>query len=155
VTLMRRPQVADREDTKETDMRIQQFSTFFLWLGIAVLPAFSQSALKVKIPFSFNVAEANLPAGEYVLSSSRGKVAIRDSRGRTNALALANEADRRPMDRIGRAIFDCYGDRCFLSRFWAAGQNEGNQLLRSRFEIKIAANETGAYFAVLGTTPPQ
>jgi hypothetical protein len=132
------------------------FPNFFLILAIAVLPAFGQRGdLKVKVPFAFNVAEAKLSGGEYVLSSESGKVVIRDSRGRTLALTLANEASRKKADKIGRAIFECYGDRCFLSQFWAAGQNEGNQLLRSSLETKIAARQTGAYFALLGTIPSQ
>jgi hypothetical protein len=140
----------------EIRMRIQRFSNFVLMLGIAVLPAFGQNSdLKVEIPFSFNIAKANLPAGEYVLSAVSGRAVIRDSRGRTVALALANEADRKMPDRIGRAIFECYGDRCFLSQFWAAGHRDGSQLLRSSLETKIAAKDTGAYFAVLRTTAPR
>jgi hypothetical protein len=138
-------------------MKIQWlwFPTLFLTLGITVLPAFGQSpGLKVKVPFAFDVAEAKLPAGEYVLSSGDGKVAIRDSRGRTFALALANGADRKMADGAGQAIFECYGDRCFLSQFWIGGQNAGHQLLRSSLETKIAAKQAGQFFAVLGT-PPQ
>jgi hypothetical protein len=57
-------------------------------------------------------------------------------------------------DRAGQAVFECYGDHCFLSRFWIADQNAGYQLLRSSLETKIAAKQAGQYFAVLGT-PPQ
>jgi hypothetical protein len=136
-------------------MRIQRLwlPSLFLILGM-VLPAFGQSGdLKVKVPFPFNVAEARLPVGEYVVSSGSGKVVIRDSRGRTVAMALANQAGKKA-DKTGRIIFECYGDRCFLSRFWAAGQDQGSELLRSSLETKVAANAMGAYFALLGTTLP-
>ena len=130
--------------------------TLFLMLGSVAQLSLGQSAdIKVKVPFAFNVAQAQLPAGAYVLSSASGKIAIRDSQGKTVAMALANKADRERADKAARAIFECYGDRCFLSQFWSAGGNEGARLVRSSVEIKIAAKQTGQYFAVMASPAQQ
>jgi hypothetical protein len=137
-------------------MQQRWLSSLLVILSAITLPTFGQSLdLHVKIPFPFNVGQAQLPAGDYVLSSTSDKIAIRDSQGKTVAMALANRGGRQGTDNRGKAMFECYSDRCFLSQFWTTGEKEGAQLVRSSLETKIAAKQTGQYFAVMASPARQ
>ncbi len=129
------------------------FTALCVLAGVAVLPAYSQTGgVKVNVPFSFAMGDKTYPAGEYAFSPLRDTIAVQNSDGATVAMVLANHTADGSAGKTGKAIFECYGDQCFISQIWIAGRDEGRQLLRSRVEVQVAAKQSAKYMALLGTS---
>jgi len=126
-----------------------------LSLGMGVVPASAQAGVvQAKIPFDFIVSGKVLPAGEYTLVANPHQIKIEDVRRRIVAMVLANDASDYPAAENDQVTFRCYRDRCFLSEVWSSVQwPHGRQVLPSQAEAKLAREEPGKYFAVLGEKP--
>ncbi len=113
---------------------------FWLLIVLAPVPSKAQEVgLKVTIPFDFNVAEQVLSAGDYVILAPAGqKLRILGPNG-TSALAITNQVSGHRPSGPGFVVFNCYGERCFLARFWTARTDTGQELLRSNLEKKVAS----------------
>jgi len=124
----------------------------FLVLMISVSGA-QEVGLRVDIPFNFNVAKKVLPAGHYlILAPSSELLKIVGPDGGT-AIAITNRVrDRRPQG-IGAVIFNCYGRRCFLSRFWIDGTESGQELLQGHLEREVAKETSQVAVLMLKGTP--
>jgi hypothetical protein len=120
------------------------------WLVIvlASVPSRAQEVgLKVTIPFDFNVAEQVLPAGDYLILAPAGqKLGILGPNG-ASALAVTNQVSGYQPGGPGFVVFNCYGERCFLARFWTARTDTGQELLKSNLEKKVASE--GAELALM------
>jgi hypothetical protein len=123
----------------------------------------AQQSLVVNIPFDFVAGNQVLPAGQYSVNVSGTthtlvligrKYSIKSPFLRTNAVA-ANE-----IQSASKLIFNCYGDRYFLSQVWKAGESTGRQLLKSAREketaqsAKIETEDQVTLVAELPTTNP-
>jgi hypothetical protein len=106
--------------------------------------AFAQSGeLRATVPFDFVVNHTTLPAGEYLIepTGSMGQTLV--IRGPKSVMLVnANHAvANKPMDR-SKLVFQCYGDRYFLSQIWTEGSAQGRALPKSRAESEIARDST-------------
>jgi hypothetical protein len=125
-----------------------------LVVGLSMSPAYAQSGgIQAKIPFNFIVAGKSFPAGAYTMIAGSHQVNIRDAYGREIAMVLANEISGRLNSANGEIVFHCYSEHCFLSEVWSPTQENGEQLAVSRTEAGLAKQNSGKYFAVLGTKP--
>lgn len=120
-----------------------------LVVGLAMVSANAQS-LDAKVPFNFTVSGKTFPAGNYSMIISSNQLKIRNGAGRIVALASVYDAFGRPAGGKSQIIFHCYGDRCFLSELWSSSQQNGRGLLTSQAEARLAKEQSGKYFAVLG-----
>jgi len=111
--------------------------------------ALAQSRITVKVPFNFMVSDKTFPAGQYSVSASRNQLTVQDSNGRPIFIGIANAVSGRRVGETGQLVFHCYDDRCFLSEFWTPTQENGSQLLPSRYEAELAKNRKGTEFALL------
>jgi hypothetical protein len=127
-------------------------ATLCLVVGLAMVSANAQS-LDAKVPFNFTVSGKTLPAGDYSMIVSSNHLKIRNGEGRIVALAPVYDSSGRPAGEKSQIIFHCYGDRCFLAELWSAPQQSGRGLLTSQAEGRLAKEQTGKYFAVLGEEP--
>lgn len=97
--------------------------------------------LRLNVPFSFNVDEKVLPPGDYVvLSPQAQRLTILGPDGAA-ALALVNQTSGKRPAADGALVFTCYGERCFLSQFWSARRDTGQQVLKSNFEKRLATQK--------------
>lgn len=117
-------------------------------VGLTVVSANAQK-FDAKVPFSFIVSGKTLPAGDYTMIINSNLLKITNGDGRIVVLASVYDASGRPSGEQSQIVFHCYGDRCFLAEFWSA-QQSARGLLSSRAEAKLAKEESGKYFAVLG-----
>jgi hypothetical protein len=125
-----------------------------LVVGLAMVSANAQATfVQGKVPFNFTVLEKTFPAGDYMMSAGPHQLKIKDAHGNIVALALANDVSGRSSGKNYQITFRCYGDRCFLAEVWFSPQESGRQLPTSRAEAKLAREESGKYFAVLGEEP--
>jgi hypothetical protein len=123
-------------------------------LGLAAVPVYAQGGgVEARIPFKFSVNGKTLPAGEYTMTSNANLVQIQDSDGKPVALARADYASGRTVGQNGQIVFHCYRDLCLLAEIWSPVQGDGRKLTTSQTEAKLAREETGKYFVVLGERP--
>ena len=125
-----------------------------LVVGLAMVSASAQS-VEAKVPFNFTVSGKILRAGDYTMIVNSNLLKIKNGDGQIVAVASVNDASGRPDSEKSQIIFHCYGDRCLLAEVWFSPQERGRQLPTSRAEAKLAREESGKYFAVLGEEPPK
>jgi hypothetical protein len=126
----------------------------FLTLVVVVSSA-QTVGLRVDIPFAFNVAEKILPAGHYLILAPQGQTLKILGPNGAAALAMTTSASGRRPDGPGAIAFNCYGNRCFLSQFWTARTNTGQDLLKCRMERQLATEKEQLAVIILKATPYQ
>jgi hypothetical protein len=113
---------------------------------VAVVVSSAQTVgLRVDIPFNFNVAEKVLPAGHYLILGPNGAA----------ALTMTNPVSGRRPEGPGAVAFNCYGRRCFLSQFWTARTETGQEVAKCRMEKELATEKEQLAVITLRTTPYQ
>ena len=105
-------------------------------------------AVKVRVPFSFGVANLTLPAGEYVMWPDRDELYLRGKDGKTMAIVSANRVTR-DGGKTGKVVFRCYEKQCFLSQLWMPDSEESHEVLKSRTEKEAARGAEPQVFALL------
>jgi hypothetical protein len=111
-------------------------------LGITAASAQTVN-VKAKVPFSFTVNRATLPAGEYSLKSMDEQgtaIAIRDLNSKTTNLVISSSCRSLNSASQTKLVFHRYGNRYFLSQIWTAGDEAGRALPPSAGEKEIARN---------------
>ena len=106
--------------------------------------------VRTNVPFDFVVGEKTLPAGNYTVGTisrtSADAVLIRSNDGRQKAIRLTNSISDSANIRRARLVFHRYGNTYYLAQVWAAGMNEGREMLKSkmeRAEAELAQNSSG------------
>jgi hypothetical protein len=108
---------------------------------VLLTSAFAQTgAIRVTVPFDFNVGKQTLAAGDYrvtVNGTSMLQVARIDGQG--SASVLTNYTGGGPsQDLTPRLVFHCYGNRHFLSAAWIGEVKMGHELFASSAELEYA-----------------
>jgi hypothetical protein len=101
----------------------------------------AQDTIAVKVPFDFAAGAAKMPAGEYLVKTigpARSLQLINRTDPRVSAFVPVNSAESANAPTESKLVFNCYGDRYFLSQVWAAGNNIGRQLMKSAREKEMA-----------------
>ena len=125
---------------------LKNFTMFSLLLMVTAVSVAAQSERSkvTNIPFSFNVGEKTLPAGEYTVEPNRrdyDKVWFVQSKdGHSSALFTTMPARGSETQEKTRFVFHKYGDQYFLSQIWTPGGNSGRELLMPRVERELAKN---------------
>ena len=128
---------------KSRSLRI--FLMLTLLLAVAAVSVMAQTpGTKVTIiPFSFNVGEKTLPAGEYTVARYRRDsevVWLVESRdGREKVLTNTNPLRAYETESKAKLVFRRYGNRYVLSQIWTPG-NSGRELRRPKFTSELAKN---------------
>ncbi|HEY8187867.1 MAG TPA: hypothetical protein VIF64_17485 [Pyrinomonadaceae bacterium] len=118
---------------------------FSLLLVVAASSVHAQSRRStVTIPFSFNVGEKTLPAGEYTIEPNRTDSQtvwlLLSNSGRDNVLFATTSVWARETNEETKLVFNNYDGQYFLSQIWPAGDNSGRELSRPRSEVMLAKN---------------
>ena len=129
--------------------RLAAAGVVFLAGAIAAQPQTAAWAVKVRVPFSFEVVSKKVPAGDYVLFSREDQVYLREANGNYVAVVQSNHINRNG-GSSGQVVFRCYQDRCFLSQLWLPDAEQGHILLESKAEKEAARKATPQQFALLG-----
>jgi hypothetical protein len=111
--------------------------------------------LRVDIPFNFNVAEKVLPAGQYLILAPQGQTLRILGPNGAAALTMTNPTGGRRPEGLGAVAFNCYGHRCFLSKFWTARTETGQEIARCRLEKELANEKDQLAVITLKATPYQ
>jgi hypothetical protein len=123
-----------------------------LFFCAGVISTFAQAqvwAVRVKVPFAFEVSDKKVSAGEYVLFSERNQVYLRQADGNYVAIAASNQVSRYG-GNTGQVVFRCYEKQCFLSQLWLPDAAQGRMLLESKSEKEAARKASPQLFALIG-----
>ena len=128
-------------------MKIRSLRTFLmlnLLLALAAVSVIAQTyrTRPTNIPFSFNVGEKILPAGEYTierhLTNSEVVWMVRSRDGHERALVNTNPLRANDIDGKAKLVFRKYDNRYFLSQIWTG--ETGRELRRPKFTNDLAKN---------------
>jgi hypothetical protein len=128
---------------KTRSLRI--FLMLNLLLAVAAVSVMAQTprTKSTTIPFSFNVGEKTLPAGEYTVARYRRDsevVWLVESRdGRDKVLINTNPLCAYETESKWKLVFRRYRDRYVLSQIWTPG-NSGRELRKPKFTHELAKN---------------
>jgi hypothetical protein len=139
---MQAPASARHGGGKEDIMRRRLVSSLLavgVALGLAAASApVAAAEMRYKIPFSFKVHGATLPAGTYIVSNELNVLVVRGdglSHGAvavTNALTSSDGSD-------ALLVFHPYGDVYILRQAWLGG-GSGREIPASRLERELKAS---------------
>jgi hypothetical protein len=127
-------------------------------IAIAVLLVSSMSLSQtrtgdtiVNVPFSFVVANQELPPGRYAVTRmAEGVLRISASDGKGVAVPVHSTEGKGP-EGSGKVVFHRYGDTYFLSEVWNPGSHIGEQVFRSKAEKEVEMRQGRSEIAVLRT----
>jgi hypothetical protein len=96
-------------------------------------------ALRVNIPFQFNVGHERFPAGAYLIAPVfESSIKIQHIAGGKATVVLTNWTGGGQGAQGPKLVFNKYGDRHFLSQLWLNRSDTGRQLFVSAEEIEMA-----------------
>jgi hypothetical protein len=110
----------------------------FLFLTVGISSA-QYNAIKVKIPFNFNIGSQTFSAGEYNLKPLlQHTTTLQNHTGQalTNMTSISVESMVVPRSTL--LVFNRYDEYYFLSQIWVAGNTAGRQLAKSSAELEMA-----------------
>jgi len=103
----------------------------------------------VTVPFSFVVANQELPSGRYIVASiAQGVLRIFTPHGQGVAVPVHTTEGKGPEDS-GKVVFHRYGNTYFLSEVWTPGSDIGKQVFRSKAEKEVEMRQGKSEIAVL------
>jgi len=98
--------------------------------------------LEANIPFPFYAGNTKLPAGEYRIqvldNSDLTLMEISRVDGAVSALFQIQDAENNSEPAKSELIFNKYGDRYFLAKFFDEDNRNGSQVTESRYEKKVS-----------------
>jgi hypothetical protein len=118
---------------------------------------YAQDGIKVSVPFDFTVGKQSFPAGEYTVTPipmSLNKMLLRNRAGEVLTFIQTNPAASRERTSSAKLVFNQYGGEYFLTQIWEAGNDFGQQLIKSSAEIEIAkAAQSPVQLVALSSAP--
>jgi hypothetical protein len=130
-------------------MKIKLLVAACCFFGGVVTTQAQVGSISVHVPFEFHIAKQTLPAGEYVIWSVRDQLFLRIAGGKTVAMVQSNRTIH-DGGKTGKIVFNCYGNRCFLSQLWTPDPDQAREIVRSRSELVLAKQGDAQQFALLG-----
>ena len=112
-------------------------------MGVAAQAQTSRGTeLRASIPFSFNVGDKTMPAGEYTISqlnptSNNAVLQLRAKDGRRAVVIQVNNVIGRASERA-RLVFNCYDSQYFFAQAWTTGDTTGWQAPKSKAERSVS-----------------
>ena len=118
---------------------LKQFAVVAILVTLACAGLHAQTFdVRVIIPFGFRAADAQMPAGEYLVHGEGAWVVLRavDGSRQTPILTTIAAAGGYPKD--AGLDFNRYGSEYFLSVIWDSSSWNGHQLLPTAREKELA-----------------
>jgi hypothetical protein len=109
-------------------------------LGSSLLNAQTSGKIAVaNVPFSFRIADRVLPSGNYTVTAhSNGLTELRNADNQQAMMFLTGSNLSSKKSDSAKLVFNCYGDRYFLSQIWLGNSDAGRVLPKGRLENEIA-----------------
>jgi hypothetical protein len=116
-----------------------------LLLAVTAVSVSAQSRRSnINIPFSFNVGDKILPAGDYTVEPLRrdsDTVWLVENKSDSDSVLFTTSSVWSSEPQEGtKLIFNRYDDQYFLSQIWSPGENTGRELSMPKLEKTWARN---------------
>lgn len=115
-----------------------------LLFAVACMPAFSQTQVRVNIPFDFNVGNHMLPSGQYTVLpglSENNAIWLITSDSHKSAFVATNPVSSPDVEHNYSLIFRRFGGQYSLVQFWSDG-HQGHDVIRpKRDRLMLAKSE--------------
>jgi len=95
---------------------------------------------RAEVPFNFQVGEAFMPAGKYLIKESGNLLTVREEHGREAAMHLTFPASHSAVSPFPKLEFNRYGDEYFLATIWDPQSHDGRALMKSKREKELASH---------------
>jgi len=107
-------------------------------LGSSLLNAQVSGKIGVSdVPFSFRILDRVLPPGNYTVTAhSNGLMELWNTDTRQGMMFLSGSQESGKSEP--KLVFNCYGDRYFLSQVWLGNEDAGRILSKGHLEKEIA-----------------
>jgi len=116
---------------------------FVVFLGGAIYGQTSDSVIKVKIPFEFNVGDKSFPAGDYSLvQPMQHFLVLRDARGQAIASAFTSGVDVSGPVTAPRLRFSSVDGQHVLAELWRAEDPAGQRLVGAKPRVSFAKHRS-------------
>jgi hypothetical protein len=126
---------------------------------VCVLAAFACSGLEAQtarmnanIPFDFKLGQSTMPAGEYRINYSPGRLTMWSEVGHHNAIVLTTPLSRKETPETGVLKFNRYGDTYFFAGVWAPGSTDGGTVWKTPQEKELASRAAPLQPATIALT---
>ena len=108
-------------------------AAILVMVGVSTIALAGEPALAVKVPFDFYVGTKLVPAGEYVIESSRpGLAVIRDKKSGDCIAAVSTIPVKATHEVTERVVFHRQGNQHFLVQLWWVDSAYGQQVVNAR-----------------------
>ncbi len=97
-----------------------------------------QTIWKANVPYTFHVENRELPAGVYLVKWTAGRLTLASENGKDRVNVIALRTEGKKMQEKSFLTFNKYGTEHFLSAIHFAGQEDGHELLKSKYEVELA-----------------
>lgn len=110
---------------------------------LALSPAASaqmddQTIWKANVPYAFHVENRQMPAGLYLVKWTAGRLMLASTDGKDRISAITLLTVGKKTQERSFLKFNRYGSEHFLSAIYFAGQEDGHELLKSKYEVELA-----------------
>jgi hypothetical protein len=96
-------------------------------------------ALKVTVPFNFNVGPTVFSAGEYGLKPLlQNTLLLRNETGEVLTSISTNSIESKETPSSAKLVFHRYGGQYFLTQVWQPEHNIGQEVVKSSAEMEMA-----------------
>ena len=97
--------------------------------------------LEATIPFEFRVGQQLMPAGEYMVTHSRGVLSFRTNSGKPKGamILVSGTQSGSGGSTKNKLVFNRYGEEYFLSQVWQAGEATGLAATPGKIEKELIA----------------
>lgn len=97
-----------------------------------------QTIWKANVPYTFHVENRAMPAGVYLVRWTAGRLMLASADGKNRVSAIALRTEGKKTQERSFLKFNKYGSEHFLSAIYFAGQEDGHELLKSKYEVELA-----------------
>ena len=115
-----------------------------LGVTLTITPAHAQSGSRVvaNIPFDFSIGNTTLKAGSYTVEQLHpGFLVFSSNDGKAHQFVLTIPGDSGDQSQEPHLVFTRYGNEAFLKKVFFAGDQDSDELLRSRREKELIKNQ--------------
>jgi len=143
--------LTNRKD-KAMRKQILAASALLAFAALVPAPSHAQQAVQANVPFSFEVGNKTMPAGDYtvqrVLTNDQALQLVERTDPSVSVFILTNSIDGTGKNAAPKLVFHCYADECFLSEVWMRSTS-GRLLLPSRREREVSRANAENLLAVV------
>lgn len=107
---------------------------------LTVSASSAQDKVQANVPFAFQVGNASLPAGTYLVSEAADHAVRIQCRSASASALTGYQSDEKIRPQSAKMVFHKYGSTYFLVQIWDGSGNSGMDIPESKREKELRAS---------------